>query len=245
MKDIMLRTVVFDKYFFSSDLLNIDVATLIIPFMKKYFLPDLIHYLNEKISHSNEEDTIIVSKLKTFMNENFPGSLSFHETVLLKKNIVIMQSSKTTKKGGKESRDYLTAILSMLNNPENEGEKKEIMVNYLDYLINVVVLKLHVEQNSKTLKIIFELLTHNVIQQAQSEILDEQRRNHSKLQILQGFYKFLINNLKNQAGSLFKKEIINTFHSLILISDSDNAVQRSWIFSIFFVLVQCEDLADS
>lgn len=105
------------------------------------------------------------------MSVNFPGSMSFHENVLLSKNVILSSSNK--KQGAKESREYFTAILSMLNNENGEEERNELLANYLDYLVNVIMLKLNSEQNSKTLKMIFELLTHSVIETAQNNIVDE------------------------------------------------------------------------
>ncbi|KAL4455121.1 hypothetical protein ABPG74_006503 [Tetrahymena malaccensis] len=254
LKDQLLKNIVFERFFFSSEVgeaeINVDIQAQVIVFMKKYFLADLIHYLNSKIAEetSNQKENnenVKVEKLKKFMNENFPGSISFHENVLLKRNLIIQTSSSKNKKGAQENREYLNAILTMLNNEQNPEEKKELLANYLDYLVNIIVLKLNVETNSKTLKIVFELLTHSSIETAQSEIEDEQRRNHSKLQMIQGFYRFLVSNLKNQAGVTFKKEIVKTFRALTLRSDSENDLQKQWVFSTFFVLVQSDDLADS
>ncbi|KAL4503213.1 hypothetical protein ABPG72_000819 [Tetrahymena utriculariae] len=254
LKDQLLKNIVFERFFFSSEVgeveINVDIQAEVVVFMKKYFLADLIHYLNSKIAdetnnQKENNENVKVEKLKKFMNENFPGSVSFHENVLLKRNLIIQTSSSKNKKGAQENREYLDAILTMLNNEQNPEEKKELLVNYLDYLVNIIVLKLNVESNSKTLKIVFELLTHSAIEAAQSEIEDEQRRNHSKLQMIQGFYRFLVSNLKNQAGVTFKKEIVKTFRALTLRSDNENDLQKQWVFSTFFVLVQSDDLADS
>lgn len=182
MKDTLLKNIVFDRFFFSSEVseeeINVDVAKQVTTFMKKYFLADLIHYLNSKIAEetnneSEKKENAKVEKLKKFMSENFPGSISFHENVLLKRNLIIQTSSAKNKKGAKENREYLNAILTMMNNEENPEERRELLANYLDYLINIIVLKLNVEANSKTLKIVFELLTHSAIETAQSEIEDE------------------------------------------------------------------------
>ena len=44
--------------------------------MKKYFLADLIHYLNLKINSNEDQEK--VKHLSEFMTSHFPGSLAFH-----------------------------------------------------------------------------------------------------------------------------------------------------------------------
>lgn len=51
MRESMLRDVVFERYFFAAEPLHVDVAEGVVPFLKKFFLADLICYLNEKISN--------------------------------------------------------------------------------------------------------------------------------------------------------------------------------------------------
>lgn len=62
----------------------------------------------------------------------------------------------------------------MLNSNET-NEDNEVLDNYVEYILNVVCMKLSIESNSRTLKLLLEILVHPRIIEAQNRINDEAR----------------------------------------------------------------------
>lgn len=89
MKESMLRAIVFDR-FFNGLAISAEISETVVSMMKKHFLADLIHYLNARIGESTGEES---NRFREFMTAHFPGSLSFHENILLKRNMISLVGS--------------------------------------------------------------------------------------------------------------------------------------------------------
>lgn len=60
-------------------------------------------------------------------------------------------------------------------NEEGSAESNEVLQSYIEYILNVVCMKLAIDSNTRTLKLLLEILVHPAIINAQNRIEDEAR----------------------------------------------------------------------